>query len=106
MQRRPIYVRLPESEADALDRAAFERKSSKQDIVTELIVKGLTVGHAEVRPAPTPEVLTAAEAAELLRTTEDQVVALAESGELPGRRVGDEWRFARAAVLAWLGAPA
>jgi excisionase family DNA binding protein len=106
MQRRPVYIRLPEPQADALDRAAFERKASKQDIVTELIAKGLTVGHAEVRPAPAPEVLTAAEAAELLRVTEAQVIALAEAGELPGRRVGDAWRFARAAVLGWLGAPA
>jgi glyoxylate reductase len=32
---------------------------------------------------------------------EDTVRALAESGELPGRRRGDEWRFARAAVLDW-----
>jgi excisionase family DNA binding protein len=29
---------------------------------------------------------------------------LAESGDLPGRRIGGEWRFARAALLAWLAA--
>jgi hypothetical protein len=23
-------------------------------------------------------------------------------GRLPGRRIGDEWRFARAALVAWL----
>jgi hypothetical protein len=32
------------------------------------------------------------------------VRALADAGELPGRRIGDEWRFLRRAVLAWLGA--
>ena len=28
---------------------------------------------------------------------------LAEAGELPGRRIGGEWRFLRQALLAWLG---
>jgi excisionase family DNA binding protein len=40
---------------------------------------------------------------ELLSTDEAAVVELAEAGELPGRRVGGEWRFLRRAVLAWLG---
>ena len=48
--------------------------------------------------------LTAAQAAELLQVEEAEVVALAERGELPGRRIGDAWRFSRAALLAWLGA--
>ena len=30
------------------------------------------------------------------------VVELAEQGELPGRKVGEEWRFSREAILAWL----
>ncbi|MEA2296873.1 MAG: hypothetical protein QOE86_4512 [Solirubrobacteraceae bacterium] len=107
MARRPVYVRLPEAEADALDRAAFARKISKQDLVAGLIATHLdagelTVGRHEFRPQPAPEVLTAADAAELLRTSEAAVVELAESGELPGRRLADGWRFARAAVLAWL----
>ena len=29
--------------------------------------------------------------------------ALAEAGELPGRRIGGDWRFPRAALLEWLG---
>jgi hypothetical protein len=29
-------------------------------------------------------------------------VRAAERGELPGRRIGDEWRFGREALLAWL----
>jgi hypothetical protein len=32
------------------------------------------------------------------------VRALADAGELPGRKIGDEWRFLRSALLAWLGA--
>ena len=46
--------------------------------------------------------LTAAQAAELLQVDEAEVVALAEQGELPGRRIGDAWRFSRAALMAWL----
>lgn len=99
-ERRPLYVRLPSAAADRLDREAFERKMSKQDLVTDL-VEGLTVGRAAFRPAAA-EVLTLAEAAVLLQSTEEAVAELAEAGELPGRRVGGEWRFARAAVLHWL----
>jgi excisionase family DNA binding protein len=63
------------------------------------------VGHADFRPFPTPEVLDAAGAAELLRVEEAAVVELAAKGELPGRRIGEAWRFSRAALLAWLGQP-
>ena len=49
-----------------------------------------------------PDVLTLEGVAELLEVEPELVAALAEKGELPGRRIGSEWRFARAAVLAWL----
>jgi len=48
------------------------------------------------------DVLTLAEVAELLAVEPDAVERLATDGELPGRRIGEEWRFARAAVLGWL----
>ena len=64
--------------------------------------ESLAVGHHHFTPTPAPEVLTTAQAAELLQVTEDEIDALAESGELPGRRIGDQWRFARSALLAWL----
>jgi excisionase family DNA binding protein len=67
---------------------------------------GLTVGHHAFRPAPPAEVLDLDQAAELLRVDRDAVAELAESGELPGRRIGGEWRFAREALLAWLAAGA
>ena len=38
------------------------------------------------------------------RSTEAEVVALAEAGELPGRRIGEHWRFSRPALIAWLAA--
>jgi excisionase family DNA binding protein len=67
----------------------------------------VVVGRAEFVPGPVAEVLTVEQAAELLQTDADAVRALADAGELPGRKVGDDWRFLRRAVLAWLGgAPA
>jgi excisionase family DNA binding protein len=62
------------------------------------------VGHASFRPAPEPEVLDAAGAAELLLADEAAVVELAERGEIPARRIGDAWRFSRRALLEWLAA--
>jgi excisionase family DNA binding protein len=61
------------------------------------------VGHAEFRPAAEPEVLDAAQAAALLAVDEAAILELAERGELPGRRIGDAWRFSRRALLEWLG---
>lgn len=49
-----------------------------------------------------PEVLTAEEAAALLRVKPKAVVQMAVSGDMPARRFGQDWRFNRRAVLAWL----
>ena len=126
-----LFVRLPLEEAEKLDRFAFERRIPKRDVVRRLVAERLdgadvlwhrpapgggsaftmplppdaevVVGRAEFAPAPAAEVLTIEQAAELLQTDADAVRALADAGELPGRRIGDEWRFLRGAVLAWLG---
>jgi excisionase family DNA binding protein len=127
-----LYVRIPRPDAERLDRAAFELGASKQDLIAGLVSKyvhpetpaglrslrgvaeprrrettvetdeGLTVGRASFRPFEPREVLTLGELAQWLEVDEGTVRALAESGELPGRRLGEEWRFARAAVLDWL----
>ena len=54
------------------------------------------------RPAEAPDVLTLEQAAALLQVDAAEVAALAEAGELPGRRIGGDWRFPRAALLEWL----
>jgi excisionase family DNA binding protein len=54
---------------------------------------------------PLPEVLTSVQAAQLLAVPERVVVELAESGELPGRKLGEQWRFSKAALVAWLAGP-
>ena len=126
-----LFVRLPIEEAEKLDRFAFERRIPKRDVVRRLVAERLddadvlwhhpapgpftmpmtrfpptpevVVGRADFVPSAAPEVLTVEQAAALLQTDEDAVRALADAGELPARRIGDEWRFLRSAVLAWLG---
>jgi excisionase family DNA binding protein len=122
-----LFVRLPLEEAEKLDRFAFERRIPKRDVVRRLVAERLdgadvlwhrpappftmplppdaevVVGRADFVPAPAAEVLTIEQAAELLQTDADAVRALADAGELPGRKISDEWRFLRRAVLAWLG---
>jgi len=51
---------------------------------------------------PVPEVMNVAQLAEMLQLEPKAVLELAEAGKLPGRKLGSEWRFSRAAVVAWL----
>ena len=99
---RPLYVRLPDEAADKLDRAAFELKTPKQNLVAQLVSNHLTVGKAEFFPNDDPVVMTLEEAAELLRLEPEKLAALAAAGDVPGRKLGDEWRFARSGLLNWL----
>ena len=64
----------------------------------------MAVGSHSFRPFEPAEVLSPAEVADLLQVDAKLVRTLAESGDLPGRKIGDEWRFSRTAVLEWLGA--
>jgi excisionase family DNA binding protein len=99
---RPLYVRLPDDAAEKLDRAAFELKTPKQNLVAQLVSNHLTVGKAEFFPNDDPLVLTLDEAAELLRIEPSNLAKLAGAGDVPGRKLGDEWRFARGGLLDWL----
>lgn len=54
-------------------------------------------------PNNDPEVLTADEAATLLRVSRKAVYAAASRGEIPGAfRVGRSIRFSRTALVAWM----
>jgi excisionase family DNA binding protein len=170
-----LFVRIPQAQARALDRLAFESRRHKQAVVSELLERGIgeqlagavgervarsvdrhmqratarasglgagptaTAEHptaapehhaAAAKPATgepadrrvtietiqepatvvgrhafrafEPDVLTLEEVAELLAVEPAAVAELAASGELPGRRIGEHWRFARSAVLGWL----
>ena len=46
--------------------------------------------------------MTPLEVAAWLKVSRSWVYAAAARGELPGRRVGRQWRFDRAALGAWL----
>lgn len=48
------------------------------------------------------EVLTAEEAAEFLGFNPVTVRLKARLGEIPGRKIGKEWRFSRTTLLDWL----
>ena len=114
-----VFVRVPRDAAARLDRVAYESGAPKREIVARLLTDHLEAsappeplrmpardrigfGRHEFRPVAAPEVLTLAQAAELLQVTEDAVRELADRGDLPGRTVGGEWRFSRDALLAWL----
>src|SRR5438034_11355139 len=117
-----LFVRIPSAEADKLHRAANALGAPKRELITRLVARyvdpenpatlsrlggadtELSVGRAWFRPAEELEILTPAQLAGLLQVDEETVVALAEQRELPGRKVGAEWRFSRAAILAWLAA--
>jgi excisionase family DNA binding protein len=59
-------------------------------------------GHASFHAGEPHEVLSLEEAGELLQVGNEDIEALAEAGELPGRKIGSSWRFSRTALLAWL----
>src|SRR3954470_184748 len=120
-KRTALYVRIPQSHADKLDRAAFELKVSKQDLITGLVEDmkiapgftrrrtevvevddSLSVGRASFMPAGPREVLTLDEAADLLQVEPDVVASMAADRGLPGRRLGEDWRFSHEALLRWL----
>jgi excisionase family DNA binding protein len=115
-----LFVRIPSVEADKLHRAANVLGAPKRELITRLVARyvdpedpaalnelggaetELGVGRAWFRPAEELEILTPAQLAGLLQVDEETVIALAEKRELPGKKVGEEWRFSREAILAWL----
>ncbi|MFL5343089.1 MAG: helix-turn-helix domain-containing protein [Gemmataceae bacterium] len=54
------------------------------------------------RPAAAHDVLTLAEAAAYLRLPEADIIRLVNDADLPGRTIGIEWRFLKAAIEDWL----
>jgi excisionase family DNA binding protein len=104
---KPLFVRLPSGESDRLDAVAAATGKSKRQLVSEAVREhlgddGLIVGRIALGEA-TNEVLTLPEAAALLRLTDEQIETAVQEQEIPGRRIRGEWRFSRAALLAWLG---
>jgi excisionase family DNA binding protein len=113
----PLYVRIPQAHAKQLDSLANARGQSKQHLVTEILATGLAdpvdtnvplgAGDSAQNTSTTAgtEVLTTAQAATLLGVSVEAVEEAVRTAGLPGRMIGGDWRFAKAAVLAWLALP-
>lgn len=62
-----------------------------------------TTSHQPTTNGPAAEeVLTLAEAGAFLRMAESDVIGAVTVQELPGRKIGSEWRFSKSAILQWL----
>lgn len=88
--------------ADLLESLRSALQPAPRRVTIDLPDAGLAVGHHAFTPAPLPDVLTPAQAAELLQVGEDELIELADAGSVPGRRIGEQWRFSRPALIAWL----
>lgn len=51
-----------------------------------------------------PEFLTLEETAQYLRLPEEKILNKAIKGDLPGRKIEDDWRFLKVAIDDWLRA--
>jgi len=117
---RPLYVKLPTTAADNLHRAAEALGIAKKDLVANLVTKyvdpdnqktktrlggGPQLGAYSFHPYDPPEVMNVEQAAEFLQVEEPIVIELAEAGQLPGRKLGSQWRFSRDALVEWLSHP-
>ena len=52
---------------------------------------------------PLREILTVDEAAQLLGVSLKTFQKVLREGEVPGRKIGREWKFSRRALIAWVG---
>src|SRR3954468_4488689 len=114
----PLFVRIPSAEAAKLHHASSVLGAPKRELITRLVARyvdpndlgalsalggsEMGVGQHSFRPAEELEILTPAQLAGLLQVEEKAGIERAEKKELPGRKIGEEWRFSREAVLAWL----
>jgi hypothetical protein len=128
-----LFVRLPAAAVDKLHRAADVLGMRKKDLVAGLVSRyvdpdsrrgldalgslssqkvtvdlgeaGPTVGSYSFQPYDPPEVMNAEQAGQFLQIDAAIVTEMAESGKLPGRKLGAVWRFSRVALVAWLSRP-
>jgi len=57
---------------------------------------------ARERPLSEDVILTISEVAALLRISEKSAYKLAQAGDLPAFKVGNQWRFRRSELDAWI----
>jgi excisionase family DNA binding protein len=75
-------------------------------IAQQMMQQGFSGGQATPTIAPTPaglpELLSPSDAAKAMGVTEADVMAVLESGELKGKKIGASWRISRAALTTYL----
>jgi excisionase family DNA binding protein len=82
-------------------------------IAQQMMQQGFAGGSATPTVAPAappavaaapglPELLSPAEAAQALGVSETDVMAILESGDLKGKKIGASWRISRAALTAYM----
>jgi PTS system nitrogen regulatory IIA component len=55
-----------------------------------------------IRTTPLPDLLTLKQVADRLQLSERTIYRLLQRGELPGRKIGGQWRFRMSEIDAWL----
>jgi excisionase family DNA binding protein len=71
-------------------------------VAQQMMQQGFTGGAAAPSVAAPPELLGPAEAAKVLGVSEADVLAVLQSGELKGKKIGSTWRITRAALNNYL----
>jgi excisionase family DNA binding protein len=75
-------------------------------LAQQMMQQGFAGGQATPTVAPAaaavPELLGPADAARALGVSEADVMAVLESGELKGKKIGTSWRISRAALTAYM----
>jgi excisionase family DNA binding protein len=72
-------------------------------LAQQMMRDGFSGGSATPTVTPQlPELMSPAEAAQALGVAESDVVAVLESGELKGRKIGSTWRIARTALTSYM----
>ena len=78
-------------------------------LAQQMVKDGFAGGHATPTVAPVaagsaalPDLLSPADAAQALGVSETDVMAVLESGDLKGKKIGSTWRIARAALNSYM----
>jgi excisionase family DNA binding protein len=66
------------------------------------LVRSALRAELDVQPKELDEILTREQAAALLHLHPNVVTRYVKEHDLPGRKIGNEWRFRRSELLAWL----
>jgi excisionase family DNA binding protein len=71
-------------------------------VAQQMMQQGFSGGTAAPTVAAAPDLMGTADAAKMLGVSEADVLAVLESGELKGKKIGSSWRITRAALNAYL----